>query len=416
MNPEQLAQILRDLKSPEALERFVRELTAKQPPTKARDAGEREVIRRSFGIETKADTIDEKNRTVRVIASTSAIDSYDEIVDQNWRLERYNKNPVVLYGHNRGGFLGMGGDPRWTLPIGFSTEVTARDRLEATLNFVDEKANPMAVEVWEQYRQRSMRAVSVGFYPHDVYREVRDDVEIYHLDDNELFEISAVPLPANADAVALSAERATERESFRARALNNPKSTKTTIQLPAGKALEKTTMDIETLKAELETLKTALKTANETIGTKTAELATKTGELAAKQTELDVANEKVKATETELGKVKGELESSQTTVKKLETELAGKTAKLDEVDKAAQKADLDHFEGKKFAPAEREDMAKLRASNPELFASQMKNRPDLPHTKDITGDDKHATQNHVKTGSKIAKSARDAASKAVNAG
>jgi hypothetical protein len=61
-------------------------------------------------------------------------------------------------------------------------------------------------------------------------------------------------------------------------------------------------------------------------------------------------------------------------------------------------------------------MAKLRASNPELFASQMKNRPDLPHTKDITGDDKHATQNHVKTGSKIAKSARDAASKAVNAG
>src|SRR5689334_6762020 len=95
-------------------------------------------MHRSFGITIKAGWVDDKKRSVRVIASTAAIDSYDEIVEQSWQLERYRSNPVVLYGHNRVGFLGLGGAPEKTLPVGYASDVAVvNGQLEATLNFVD---------------------------------------------------------------------------------------------------------------------------------------------------------------------------------------------------------------------------------------------------------------------------------------
>lgn len=409
MKAEELAQIVKSLNTPEALERFARSLSAAAPQRRESV----DLVRRTFGTEIKADTINEDARSVHVIASTAAIDSYDEIVDQNWRLERYTVNPVVLYGHNQVGFLGMGGDPSWTLPVGFATQVTARDRLEATLNFVDANANPFAVKVWEQFRQRSMRAVSVGFYPHDVYREVRDDVEIYHLNDNELFEISAVPLPANPECVGLNAERSAQREWFRARAL---KSKTISVPSPAVRtASEKKMKTIEELQAELETAQTALRTANEALNAKSTEVGGLTAQLQAKGTTLETAQKRIETLEAELTASKATVTELQTKAAEKDEQLTKVSGEFKALEATSQAAEVDALIGKKFAPAERATMIKLRATSPDLFAETVANRPDMAHAKDITGSDPTATTNHAKsaiTGSKLAQRARDEADKA----
>jgi HK97 family phage prohead protease len=138
-------------------------------------------------------SVDEPRRRATFIASTDTVDSYGESVAQNWRLERYLANPVVLYAH----------DSR-ALPIGKSVSCGVRNgRLECEIEFASAKANPRAEEVWQLYCERILRAVSVGFAPHSVRREMRNDVEIDVLDDNELFEISVVPIPANPDALSM---------------------------------------------------------------------------------------------------------------------------------------------------------------------------------------------------------------------
>lgn len=137
-------------------------------------------------------SVDEEKREVDFIASTDAIDSWGEIVAQNWRLERFNANPVILFAHNSR-----------ELPIGQAVRCAVeRGVLVCRIRFATEEANPLAEKVWQSIRQKTLRAVSVGFRPHSVRLELRDDVEVWILDDNELHEISVVPVPANPDALA----------------------------------------------------------------------------------------------------------------------------------------------------------------------------------------------------------------------
>jgi HK97 family phage prohead protease len=154
-----------------------------------------ELLHLSYGFEVRA-LADEK-RSVDVIASTAAIDSYGEIVAQDWDLTRYAKNPVVLYGHNS-----------WDMPIGFASNVRVEDgKLLATLNIVDERASARAEQVWQGIKQGSLRAVSVGFRTKNKPQSL--DVAgkpTLVLTGNELIEISVVPIPANPEALALEAK------------------------------------------------------------------------------------------------------------------------------------------------------------------------------------------------------------------
>ena len=272
------------------------------------EKGDDGIIHRTFGVTVKADTIDKKARSVRVIASTDSIDSYDEIVEQDWekRLGRYKKNPVVLYNHNKSGFLGMGGAACDTLPIGSASDVRIVDgHLEATLHFVDDLANPMGEKVWQGFLQGSIRAVSVGFMPHSVREEKQNDVEILRLCDNELYEISAVAMPANADAVALSAESGSERQRLRARAraAQEPNLTalaeKAKIQMDLAEQLKKAQDDLVAAAKAIETEK-ALSAEHKTAA-ETAQTALQTSETALKalETELEELKAKNALTTTE---------------------------------------------------------------------------------------------------------------------
>lgn len=156
------------------------------------------LLHRTHLLERASDAAD---RSVRVVASTAAIDSYDEIVDQDWNLDRYRKNPVVLYAHNAVGLLGPL-KAEDTLPIGHASDVAVvGGQLEATIRFASAAANPMAEKVYQGVREKTIRGVSVGFRPRGRVAETRDGREIVRLRSPELFEISICPIGANPEAV-----------------------------------------------------------------------------------------------------------------------------------------------------------------------------------------------------------------------
>lgn len=137
-------------------------------------------------------TIDSASRSITAIASTDAVDAYGEIVDQGtWDLKRYESNPVVLFAH----------DSR-ELPIGRCTSVGVEGgQLKCRIQFLTPDANPKAEQVWQAVRQGALRAISVGFIPREVREEKRDGRAVTVLSDNELLEISVVPIPANPEAL-----------------------------------------------------------------------------------------------------------------------------------------------------------------------------------------------------------------------
>jgi HK97 family phage prohead protease len=136
-------------------------------------------------------SLNEASRSVDVVASTEAVDSYNEVVSLSWDLRRYLQNPVVLYGHNSR-----------ALPVGKASNVRVSDgALRATITFATEAANPEAERVWQLVREGILNAVSVGFVPGSVRSETRNGVAVTVLDNNELHEISVVPIPANSEAL-----------------------------------------------------------------------------------------------------------------------------------------------------------------------------------------------------------------------
>jgi HK97 family phage prohead protease len=151
-----------------------------------------EILHLDYGFEVRASRDEE--RALDVIASTAALDSYGEIVMQDWDLTRYAKNPVVFFGHDSRG-----------LPVGKAENVRVEEgRLLATLKFVDAKANPFAEQVWESIKQGALSAVSVGFRAGAVHMIDLDGKQVAALTGNELLEISVVGIPANPEAVALA--------------------------------------------------------------------------------------------------------------------------------------------------------------------------------------------------------------------
>lgn len=141
----------------------------------------------------------QQTRSVDVVASTPAVDSYGRVVLQDWDLSRYAANPVVLWNHG----MSWGSDDA-TLPIGYAENVRVEDgKLLATIHFVDEKANPMAEKIYQGYLQGSLRAVSVGWDAEEAAYD--EESETLVLSQNKLIEISAVAIPANPEAVRLAA-------------------------------------------------------------------------------------------------------------------------------------------------------------------------------------------------------------------
>jgi HK97 family phage prohead protease len=147
-----------------------------------------------------------ESRTFSFRCSTAEEDSQGRIVAQDWDLERYQKNPVVLWNHGMGGGLFSEGDTDLSLPIGHASNVRVEGgELQADITLVTAEANPIAEKVYQGIVQGSIRAVSVGWRAGEARVEDVDGGQTIILSRNELYEISVVAIPANADAVKLAA-------------------------------------------------------------------------------------------------------------------------------------------------------------------------------------------------------------------
>lgn len=145
-----------------------------------------------------SDSVAADSRSVDVVASTEALDSHGTVLRQNWRLDRYASNPIVLYAHDCD-----------DLPIGLASNVRVDGgQLRATLTFSSADLNPMAEQVWRNVQAKVLRGISVGFWPHSCSWEKKDDVEYLVLDDLELLEISVVPVASNPETLAEMRARA----------------------------------------------------------------------------------------------------------------------------------------------------------------------------------------------------------------
>ncbi len=282
--------------------------------------------------------LNEELREASFVASTAAVDSHDEIVEQDWQLDRYKANPVVLYAHQSR-----------ELPIGHCVQVgVVRGALECTVRFETAEANPKADQVYRMVKSGSLRAVSVGFIPGDVRMETRSGRDVIVLSNNALHEISVVPIPSNPEALA----------KVRAKAISDA-----TRQSPAATGSDTPVENSMNIEKDTKPTEKALSDAQEKAAT----------------LEKDLADaRKALATETA---------AKETATKdRDEAQMRAKAAEAKLVDK-----EVTELVGTKITPAEKDGLVELAALAPALFAKQMtaiRARTDMG----ILGDSKLGTE------------------------
>lgn len=148
-------------------------------------------IQKLFNIDIKS--INEADRQITFCFSDDKEDRMGEIVDQgSWDTKNYELNPIILFGHDSS-------QPENVLGQGVALQLNQGGKSYITAQFDEAEINPKADMVFRQLIKRTLRCVSAGFVNHS--SEIVNDIPV--LKDNELLEVSIVPIPANPRALAL---------------------------------------------------------------------------------------------------------------------------------------------------------------------------------------------------------------------
>jgi HK97 family phage prohead protease len=133
-------------------------------------------------------SVNAATRTLDAIVSDETVDRMGDIIDAaTWKLANYQKDPVVLFQH------------RTDQPIGQTTRIWVQGtQLHATMVL---SQTERATEVMQLFADGSLRAFSVGFRVGRIADQVVAGRNVTRLLDCELHEISAVSIPANANAL-----------------------------------------------------------------------------------------------------------------------------------------------------------------------------------------------------------------------
>lgn len=318
-----------------------------------------------------AKAVDETTRSVEVIASTAALDAHGEVVEQDWDLARYKRNPVILWNHNRD----VDG-PSDSLPIGRASNVRVEGgKLKMVITFASKEANELAERVWLLVKEGVLKGVSVGFRPGKITTKIANGKEIYVLSECELRETSFVPVGSNPEAVAKAID---DEHKLFAQFVGSK-------QAPGAKGNQ---MDIEIQKA-----------------------------LAEEKVARESAEKSLKSAEDKIKSLEGELKSEKAVSSKLEAELKTEREKSAASAVVIVKNELDARAGKKFAPAEREEWeALVKEVGIERVCKLLDMRSDIQLSEPVTVDGEPVSGTVVKekaiaTGAS-AQIASDAAKKA----
>ena len=158
-----------------------------------------ELIRKDLDFEIKA-VGDPQDRVLEFVGSTAQVDRYGDVIEvEGWDLKNYQKNPVFLWAH----------DYRQP-PVGKAVQVGKTDQgLLFQVKFATAEEYPFADTVYKLYLGGYLRATSVGFQ--DLAREPITDKEGkqvgWRFKKQELYELSAVPVPANPNALIMAVQK-----------------------------------------------------------------------------------------------------------------------------------------------------------------------------------------------------------------
>jgi HK97 family phage prohead protease len=136
------------------------------------------------------------DRSLTFTISTATVDRQSDTVSlDGWDFENYLKNPVMLWAHDYS-----------HLPIAAASKVWKYGtKIKASVDFVPADMpviGPFAEAVFQMYKGGFLNATSVGFLPKK-WKWAEDDARPYGIDfsEQELLEFSAVPVPANPEAL-----------------------------------------------------------------------------------------------------------------------------------------------------------------------------------------------------------------------
>jgi HK97 family phage prohead protease len=158
-----------------------------------------ELIHKTLDFEVKQ-VGDPKDRTLEFLGSTADVDRYGDVIEvEGWDLKNYKKNPVFLWTHDYK-------QP----PVGKAVKVGKTEKgLLFQVKFPTPEEYAFADTIYKLYLGGYLRATSVGF--RDLEREPITDKEGrqtgFRYKKQELYEVSAVPVPANPNALVLAVQK-----------------------------------------------------------------------------------------------------------------------------------------------------------------------------------------------------------------
>ena len=174
----------------------------------------------------------EESRTITFVASDGSRDSAHTVLNQQgWKLERFNKNPIIGYNHN---IYGAWDTKDVDFVIGKGRAYVEDDRLMVDITFEPKEINELAEKVYQKVLFGSINAVSVGFIPVGKGAWGKGDEapgepnETYYYAGQELLEISVVNIPANGNALKKGEDpNEEELNELRKQAVEEPKTEET---------------------------------------------------------------------------------------------------------------------------------------------------------------------------------------------
>lgn len=147
-----------------------------------------------------------ESRTLEFIGSDETTDRYGDVIEvDGWDLKNYKKNPVFLWAH----------DYRQP-PVGKALRVWTEDKkLKFRIQFPTAEEYAFADTIFRLYLGGYLKATSVGFKDLErepIYGEPQGEsghkpVIGYRFTKQELYELSAVPVPANPNALVMAVQK-----------------------------------------------------------------------------------------------------------------------------------------------------------------------------------------------------------------
>jgi len=136
-------------------------------------------------------SIDLEERTIVMVMTTNDVDRDGDIVEtKGIDLTNFQQNAPFLWAHDAS-----------ALPIGKVLEIDRTDtEMVGTIKFAE---YAFADEVFKLYADGTLNAGSIRFDPksYEYLKNEEGNITGYHITESELLEFSAVPIPANANAL-----------------------------------------------------------------------------------------------------------------------------------------------------------------------------------------------------------------------